>query len=79
MKWKNIARNTANTREVDKMRYVCPVCGNEIGVNPMLDGFRCRYCRQYIFVSLEKKKGKQKVHLQAEADWKDELRQVQGY
>lgn len=58
------------------MKYVCPVCGNEIGVNPMLDGFHCRYCRQYIFVSLEKKKGKQKVHLQAEADWKDELRQV---
>ena len=54
------------------MKHVCPVCGNEIGVNPTVDGFRCRYCKRYIMVNLEKKKGKWKVHLKAEVDLDDE-------
>ena len=46
----------------------CPMCGNEIFVNPVLREFRCRYCRTLLASDFVKIKGKNRVKIEIKAD-----------
>lgn len=46
----------------------CPMCGNEIFVNPALREFRCRYCRTLLASDFVKIKGKNRVKIEIKVD-----------
>lgn len=49
-----------------KYQRVCPVCGNDLVVNPYVKGFRCKFCRRPIKVNLVRMKGKCHIELEEE-------------